>query len=232
MEPPQRADLSQLHALVPVRGVAVGKTRLGLALDAEEREALIIGLLRHTLDVLAGWTGCRAVHVITGDADVAEVARAGGAHVVADPPDSDLNDALRAGRDAASERGASAVLCLPADLPLLSVAGLAAVLDAADAALTAGSGRPIVVIAPADARAGTNALLLSPPSIIEPEFGEASMEAHMRAAARADASLQVVIEPSLGFDLDTPDDLERLDVSRIVELTDLGTEAVVAAETR
>ena len=82
----------------------------------------------------------------------------------------------------------------------------------ADAALAAGGGRPVVAIAPADARRGTNALLLSPPDVIEPQFGDASLEAHLRAAAEADASVQLVVDPALGFDLDTPDDLERLDL--------------------
>ena len=39
-----------------------------------------------------------------------------------------------------------------------------------------------------------------------------SFEAHLRAAALADASVQVIDDPLLGFDLDTPDDLERLDL--------------------
>lgn len=229
MDTPARANLSRLHVLVPVRGLADGKTRLGLALDAEEREALVLGMLRHTLATLNEWPQGSLVHLITDDDDVAAVGSGGGAAIVRDSPGSDLNAALRAGRDSAVAAGASAILCLPADLPLLSLTGLVQLLDAADAAIAAGSGRPIVVIAPADARGGTNALLLSPPSIIEPEFGEASLEAHIRAAARADASLQLVIEPGLGFDLDTPDDLERLEPRRLFELMDLGGEPAAAA---
>jgi len=227
---PAPADLSRLHVLVPLRGLAVGKTRLGLALDAEEREALILGMLVHALATLREWPACRQVHVITDDPDIAYVSRRAAAHVVAEPVEGDLNAALRAGRDAAVADGASAILFLPADLPLLSRPGLSAVFDAADAALAAGSGRPIVVIAPSDARSGTNALLLSPPSIIDPEFGEASLEAHIRAAAQADASLQLVVDPALGFDLDMPDDLERLDAARMVELLDLGSQTVAATE--
>lgn len=231
MDHPAPADLTRLHVLIPLRGLAVGKTRLGLALDAEEREALILGMLVHTLTTLREWPACRQVHVITDDPEVAEVARRAGAQIVAEPVDGDLNAALRAGRHAAVTAGASAILFLPADLPLLSRGGLAAVLDAADAALAAGSGRPIVVIAPSDARSGTNALLLSPVAIIEPEFGEASLEAHIRAAAEAEASLQLVVDPALGFDLDMPDDLERLDAARLLELLDLGSQTVAAAET-
>ena len=230
MSHPASADLSRLDVLIPLRGLAVGKTRLGLALDAEEREALILGMLVHALETLREWPACRQMHVITDDPDVADVARREGAQIVAEPVHGDLNAALRAGRHAAVAAGASAILFLPADLPLLSRAGLDAVVDAADAALAAGSGRPIVVIAPSDARSGTNALLLSPPEIIEPLFGEASLEAHVTAAADAEASLQLVVDQALGFDLDVPDDLERLDAARLLELLDLGSQTVAAAE--
>ena len=74
---------------------------------------------------------------------------------------------------------------------------------------------PLVTIAPAEARGGTNALLLRPPDAIDPAFGDASFEAHLRAAAAAGAAVQVVREEALGFDLDTPDDLERLAPDRL-----------------
>jgi 2-phospho-L-lactate guanylyltransferase len=139
-------------------------------------------------------------------------------------PGSGLNGALRAGRDAALAAGATAVLMVPADLPLINHASLDNLLAAADAALAAGNGRPLVAIAPADARTGTNALLVTPPSTIEPHFGPESFEAHLRAAAVAHATVQIVDDAQLGFDLDTPEDLERLDPARQMELEAIGDE--------
>jgi 2-phospho-L-lactate guanylyltransferase (CobY/MobA/RfbA family) len=95
-------------------------------------------------------------------------------------------------------------------------------LDGADAALAAGNGRALVVVAPADARGGTNALLVTPPNLIDPKFGETSLEAHLRAAAQADATVQLVHDPALAFDLDTPDDLERLDTDTVLDLEHRG----------
>jgi 2-phospho-L-lactate guanylyltransferase (CobY/MobA/RfbA family) len=111
---------------------------------------------------------------------------------------------------------------LPADLPLLDGAALDRLLDGADAALAAGNGRPLVVVAPADARGGTNALLVTPPDVIDPQFGEASLESHLRAAAQADATVQLVHDSALAFDLDTPDDLERLDTESVLDLEHRG----------
>ena len=221
-------DLSSLHVVVPVRGLAEGKTRLGETLDAEERETLIVGLLHRLLEILAGWPPSRRTHVVSDDAIVRRVAQEHGASVVSEPAAGDLNAALVAARSAAVARHASAILILPADLPLVTMASLDRLLDAADAALAAGSGQPLVVAAPSDARGGTNALLLSPPNVIEPLFGPGSLEAHVRAARAADASVQLVIDPQLGFDLDTPEDLERIDASVLLDLTQQGPQSATA----
>jgi 2-phospho-L-lactate guanylyltransferase len=230
---PAVADLSILHVVVPARGSGVGKSRLGEALDPEERQALVVGMLLNTLIVLADWPARRATHVVSGDPLIRRLVRWSslGARAVSEPESSDstgpsLNDALIAGRDHAVRAHATAVLYLPADLPHLTTNALDSLLEAADAAVAAGSGRPIVVVAAADARTGTNALLVAPPDTIDPQFGEASLEGHMRAAALAEASVLLVSDHELGFDLDTPDDLERLDASRLVELQTLGQAAL------
>jgi 2-phospho-L-lactate/phosphoenolpyruvate guanylyltransferase len=211
--------------VLPIRSRDAAKTRLGLALDPEERDVLVLGMLADTVRVLAEWPPCHRIHVVTSDYAVTDViARRFGSMVTVGDPGTGLNGAMTAGRDAAVAAGATAVLMLPADLPLLHATALNRLLDAADATLAAGNGRPIVVIAPADARTGTNALLLAPPTIISPHFGPDSFEAHLRAAHAADASVQVLDDPLLGFDLDTPDDLERLDLARRLELEQIGDE--------
>ena len=223
----RHADLARLHVVVPVRTLAGGKARLGEALDAEERQGLIAGMLRDELAVLARWGGATTVHVVSPDPDVAPIATAAGARPLAQVSEG-LNHAVREARAVAVGEGATAMLVLPADLPMLDAAALERLLDAADAAMAAGAGASLVVIAAADARDGTNALLLSPPDIIEPHFGTGSLEAHLRAARDAGASLQLVVDPILGFDLDTPADLVRLEPARVAELEALGA-AVVAS---
>ena len=211
--------------MLPIRSRDAAKTRLGLALDPEERDVLVIGMLANTVRVIARWPPCHRIHVVTSDNALTDIVARGLDRVeTVSDPGTGLNDALRAGRDAAVAAGATAVLILPADLPLLATESLDRLLNAADATLAAGNGGPVVVIAPADARTGTNALLLAPPSVIEPLFGLDSFAAHLRAAALADASVQVVDDALLGFDLDTPDDLERLDLDRRLALESIGDE--------
>jgi 2-phospho-L-lactate guanylyltransferase len=229
VSPQARPRLSDVHAILPIRSRDAAKTRLGLALDPEERDVLVVGMLAQTIHVLAHWAPCKAVHVVTADSSLVDViakrlvasSAAVPVRVVRDPG-MGLNGALAAGRLSAQKAGATAVLMLPADLPLLNLESLDGLLVAADATLAAGNGAPVVVMCAADARTGTNALLLSPPDVIAPHFGPQSFEAHLRAAAIADASVQIVDDPRLGFDLDTPDDLERLEPSRLMEIEALG----------
>jgi 2-phospho-L-lactate guanylyltransferase len=227
---PLRTSIDPIHAVVPLRSVAGGKARLGEALDAEEREVLILGMLERTLGVLGTWTPCTRTHVVTQDLRVARRITSLTVGAILQVTDG-LNEGITLGVTEALREGARAVLVVPADLPLLSIDALDRLLDGADAALAAGSGRPLVAIAPSDARNGTNALLLFPPDVIAPRFGEHSFEAHVRAAAAADATLQVVPDPALGFDLDTPEDLEMLSPELLQELVDDG-QAVAAGEAR
>jgi 2-phospho-L-lactate guanylyltransferase len=225
---PLGTSIDPIHAVVPLRSVAGGKARLGEALDAEEREVLILGMLERTLEVLGSWTPCTRTHVVTQDLRVARRVTSLTVGAILQVTDG-LNEGIALGVTEALREGARAVLVLPADLPMLSVEALDRLLDGADAALAAGSGRPLLTIAPSDARNGTNALLLFPPDVIEPRFGEHSFEAHVRAAATADATLQVVADPALGFDLDTPEDLEMLPPEVLRDLVD-GGQAVAAGE--
>ncbi len=218
------ADLSRLHVVVPLRTLEGGKTRLGAALDAEEREELIVGMLRHVLGVVHAWGRAAGVLVVSPDPALLRIAAAAGAATLAQR-NGTLNDGLRVAIRDATASGATAVLIIPADLPLVEPRALERLCDAADAALAAGRGRPLVAIAPADARTGTNGLLLSPPDVIEPAFGPDSLRAHLEAARAAGASVQVVTEDLLGFDLDTPGDVERLGPARLAELQAMGAAA-------
>ncbi len=217
-------DLSALHVLIPLRGTGSGKSRLGEALDAEEREALVLGMLVRTLDILEAWPAARATWIVTEDPGTVAFLRRvrPDVRIVTNVTDAGLNPALSWARDEAIAAGASAVLILPGDLPLVTVESLDSLLESADAALAAGAGQPVVAIAASDVRGGTNALLLAPADVIAPQFGEASLEAHLRAAESAGASVQVVIDQALGFDLDTPEDLERLEVGLLLDLQRAG----------
>jgi 2-phospho-L-lactate guanylyltransferase len=227
---PGSVALAPVHVVLPMRTASGGKARLGGALDAEEREELVLGMLRQTLSVLGAWTGCDRIHLVSPDPVLIAVGKATAGRAEGAPLSmhrqlgEGLNEAIQLGMEAARSDGAATLIVIPGDLPYLTTEALDDLLLAADAAHAAAQGGPLVTIAPSDARSGTNALLLKPVDVIQPCFGPNSFEAHLRAAAAVDAAVQVFTDSAFGFDLDTPDDLEMLDPKRLSELMRLGRE--------
>lgn len=191
-------------AVVPVKPMATALGRLADVLDPGERHALQGAMLR---DVLVACEEARAVAgtlVVTSDPAGEAVARAMGADVVVDHvPPRGMNEAVSRGLRGAERRGATAALVLTADLPLI---------DSADVNLIAGHPHDgvAVVLAPSRDGTGTNAMLLRPPSAIEPALGPDSLERHIARAQVRGLRWETVDLPSVALDIDTPDDLAAL----------------------
>jgi 2-phospho-L-lactate/phosphoenolpyruvate guanylyltransferase len=202
VEPAARADLSRTWAVVPIRGLETAKTRLGADLDPEERRGLVAELLRRTLVATRDARRIEGTIVVTMDPAAAGLAKRHHAIGLVEQAPG-LNEAIDAARSLAMARGATAVLVLPADLPAAAPHHVDALVDAA-ARFDAPSGLVALV---ADRHGlGTNALLVSPPALIAPSFGDSSRLEHQRAARAAGARYAELDSP-LSMDVDTAADL-------------------------
>lgn len=190
-----------LWAIVPVKPLRRGKSRLAGALSEEEREELNRVLLKRTLETLLGLKDVEQVLVVSRDSAALALARDLGARTVQEDGAPALNTALQRATVVAQVYASRGVLVIPADLPLLTATDVQTLLERA-------THPPVVVIAPDRHRKGTNALLLSPANLIEYDFGGDSFRRHCERARRAGARLEIVDLPSLGLDLDLPEDLE------------------------
>jgi 2-phospho-L-lactate guanylyltransferase len=192
-----------LWAIVPVKPLRRGKSRLAGILSEEERTTLNQDLLQRTLKTLAGLKELDQVLVVSRDQHALNIARNHGAKTVQEDGQPHLNTALARATVVAQLHATQGVLILPADLPLLTQDDVLALIDRAIKP-------PVVVIAPDRHGKGTNALLMVPAGLIEYDFGENSFERHCERAITAGARLEVVELPSLGLDLDLPEDLEMV----------------------
>jgi 2-phospho-L-lactate guanylyltransferase len=199
-----QSDPARVIALVPVGALEGAKSRLGGALDAEERHDLVVRLLRRTLAATSAAPGIAQTIVVTPDDEVRAIAVEVGARPIRQRSQG-LNRGLREARAEAIAAGADAVLVVPIDLPLVSADTLEAVL--APLAEAGSPARPLIVIVPDRHGRGTNALLVAPPDAIEFGFGGDSRAAHAECAADAGARLVELGGSPLALDLDTPDDL-------------------------
>ena len=187
-------------AVVPVKDLRGTKSRLAPVLDPAARAGLTLYMMGRVV-LRVREAGVERVGVVSPDPIVLDEAQRRGAAPLLQESRG-LNPALEEGRLWATENGASALLVLPADLPLIEAEDVRAVL--AEAA----GGAPVVVC-PDGARSGTNALLLRPPDALPFLFGQDSFEAHLRAARDRDAEARVCENLHLSFDLDTAGDLAR-----------------------
>jgi len=190
-----------VFAVVPVKELWRTKSRLEPILDPGARAGLTLYMMGRVVSALRA-AGIEDVCVVSPDRIVLEEARKRGAAPLRQESRG-LNPALDEGRRWAMERGASALLVLPADLPLLDAGDVREVLD------TLGEG-PSGVISPDGTHAGTNALLLRPPDALPFSFGPDSYQAHLRAARERGLDVRVRESPHLAFDLDTADDFTHL----------------------
>lgn len=188
-----------VYAVVPVKDLRGTKSRLAPVLDPAARAGLTLYMMGRVV-TRALEAGVDAVGVVSPDPIVLDEALKRGATPLAQKSRG-LNPALEEGRLWATRNGASALLVLPADLPLIEAEDVTEVLAGA-------AGAPVVV-APDGARSGTNALLLRPPDALPFLFGPESFEAHLGAARDRGVEARVCENGHLSFDLDTAGDLAK-----------------------
>jgi 2-phospho-L-lactate guanylyltransferase len=193
-----------IWAIVPVKPLNESKSRLSKVLSRKERKDMSEKMLVNTLNVLGEVSEIDRTMVVSRDSRALSIARDLQARTLAESGTPDLNGALERATAVARGYGISAVLVLPADLPLLSVEDVHKIISNSN-------DPPVVVIAPDRHQQGTNALLTSPPGIIEYDFGKNSFARHVQLAERSGARVEICDLPTLGLDLDNPEDLELLE---------------------
>jgi 2-phospho-L-lactate guanylyltransferase len=189
-------DNRHLWAIIPIKPVQNGKSRLAAVLTAPERRALILSLMAHLVTTLQAVPEIAQILIVSRDEEVAAMAQKLGAATLAESAAAGLNAAVQEATCHARAGGATGVVILPVDLPLLTAGAVRQLLH------DAGS----VVIVPDSHLSGTNALLLRGLPAFRFHFGEESFTAHLHEAARHGCLARVRLDDAIAFDLDTPAD--------------------------
>ena len=201
-----------IWAIVPVKPMRRGKSRLAGILTEDERADLTAELLRHTLEVLNNVPEIECALVASRDPAALKIGQALGAVTFAEGEKQDLNLALARTAHVAAAQGAKGILILPVDLPFLDEEAVTAMIDAVlpDEAGQFGNGRhytPHAMAICTDCQGnGTNALLIFPPTGFTFHYGPGSFERHVEEAGRLGMTYQIVENDKLHFDIDTEAD--------------------------
>ncbi len=181
--------------LIPVKRMDQAKLRLSERLAPPDRRRLGLAMLADVLRATEKWSHRL---IVTNDQDAEAVGLAFGCALVGDPGEG-LNAAVAAGTRAATQAGASTLLVLPSDVPMVT----------SDDVTSLFSYPEDVVVAPSG-DGGTNALLRRPPDALPPSFGRSSAGVHRRRANEAGLSCRTVEMSSLVLDIDQYGDLVTL----------------------
>jgi len=191
----------KVHVVIPVKSLGEGKQRLARILGEEQRKTLTLLMLQDVLSAVTRSPNVEEAVVVSSDREILRLAEKLGASVLAEKANLGVNIAVSAGLEYCVRRGCSAVLVLPADIPLLSPRDLEAM-----AAL--GFSSSSMVICPSLRLDGTNALLLNPPHTIETSYDADSFRGHLSAGRLKGLKVKVYLSGRVMLDLDTPEDVE------------------------
>jgi 2-phospho-L-lactate guanylyltransferase len=193
-----------VRAVIAVRGGEGAKTRCVPHLDAQARGELVRAMLLDMVAALATGGGVDEVEVVTPTPELAAAAREAGARVLLETQAHGLNAAFETARARLRETAPGAVMvALPGDLPLLDAGELTPALEA----LTPRR----VALAPASADGGTGAVIVHVGAPFAFHFGACSFHRHWSGAVQAGLEPFRLEAPSLGLDIDRPEDLAALD---------------------
>ena len=183
----------QSHVLVPVKRLDTAKSRLASVLAPDERAALMRRLLGGVLGAVRD-AGVERVTLVTSEPLALEGTSLWDDHGLP------WNEALAlAIREVVVE---PVVGIISADLPLLAA-------DDVRALLAAVPERGIAIARATDG--GTNGVAIRPPDAVGTCFGSpGSALLHAALATAAGVESVLVDRPGLAFDVDTPEDLERI----------------------
>lgn len=188
-----------IWALLPTKVLDRAKTRLAGVLSPAQRRALVLAMAEDVLATLAHAPALAGVALLSRDQAVRDLGRRYNA-LLLDDPSNELNESLDAGRKQLQDLGATAMLVVPADVPLISASDLAAM----GGALRRGAD---LVIAPDREASGTNALALNLHVPFRFQFGLESFQLHQQQARHHNLALAIHRSRTLGLDIDTFNDL-------------------------
>lgn len=184
-------------ALIPLKTLGLGKTRLSPGLSSGHRKQLVETMLGAVIKALIESTQVDQIAIVGMDplhcpASVLHLA----------DPGQGLNAALTFGSHQLRQFGADELLIIHADLPLVTGRDVDAFISA---------GRQCGIALAGDRHgSGTNALFLEASSSFRFCFGENSLIQHLQQADICGLSPALSQSPGLMIDIDTPQDLSLL----------------------
>ena len=210
LEPSQSVTGQRAHQppliralLLPVKDLRNAKQRLAGVLTPEERFGLAQAMLADTIRAVRGVKRAQKIFVITNYEPVIEIAASYGWEILREEQQISESASVDFASSLCADRGATALLRLPLDLPLVQAADI-------DDVLVTECASPAVIMVPSRDGTGTNAILRTPPTLFPSHFGPDSFAKHRIEAEQVGARIVVRRNARLEMDVDDEADLRAL----------------------
>jgi 2-phospho-L-lactate guanylyltransferase len=193
-----------ISVTVPIKDFTNAKTRLAARYDADQRACLAQASAERVLRAVAD---CKAIDHRIAVVDSKIAARMALYHGFEVLHRTDLygqSAAVGAGFHRAMQRGATNLLTVSADVPLLRPEDLEEMLKPKP---------PVLVLVSDREGLGTNALRLDPAIDMRLQFGPGSLALHQGEAAELRLPVKVIDNPRVRIDIDVPEDVDALETS-------------------
>jgi 2-phospho-L-lactate guanylyltransferase len=189
--------------LLPIKDLRNAKQRLAGVLTPDERFGLAQAMLTDTIQAVRGVQHADKIYVITSYEPAIETAAKHGWEVLREERQISESASVDHASRLCSDRGVTALLRLPLDLPLVQPGDI-------DDLLATECASPAVVMVPSRDGTGTNAILRTPPVLFPSHFGPDSFAKHRSEAEQAGARIIVRRNERLEMDVDDDSDLRAL----------------------
>jgi 2-phospho-L-lactate guanylyltransferase len=184
-----------------VKRLSESKTRLSPALSLKERERLVGMMLVDVLNAVSHSKMVSRTIIVSPDNTVLKGLYSRNVEIIGEENGRGLNVALKHAVVYSLRNGATSLLVLPADIPLITKNDIEQII--------ASSSDDGIVIVPSEDGLGTNALALTPPDVISTAFGSNSFQSHLNLAQIRGIPAKVLKIERVSLDIDTTDHVEE-----------------------
>ncbi len=198
-------------AVLPLKDFVNAKQRLSGVLQAHERRRLFHCMVEDVLGVLSTHPLLQQTLIVSDDPSAELLAARYGVEgwsesaLPVTAPEKGLSAVIGAVACRLQEQGVESMLVVHGDLPFLSESALNALIKTHQRHVG-----PAMTIAADSHGLGSNCLMLSPPNSICFQYGEGSYQKHCQSARAKGLAILEVVEEAIGWDIDSPDDLQAL----------------------
>ena len=154
---------TEIWGLIPLKTLNFAKQRLAGSLAPEERAGLFISMVRDVVRALEAAGSISRTVIVTADRDAYGSLASDHVELIDERPGG-LSRAVEDAARYAGERGATGIVMLPGDLPLVTAEDI-------DVMAELVTRQPAIAISPDVEENGTNCIAVSPPDLMRYHFG-------------------------------------------------------------